>query len=216
MEYRYSHLVEPSSDEAAALENLAGGLLPIRVHRDAKLADRAAFRARKDWKRLLGFPLSTPEGEGCGTVGPRYNFLSVLVPEMLPDRLELCAYVLEMLFFMDDAMDSGGAKTESGMAASVTAFVAEYLSAWEIVTRGSKEVDVSSSSCLSSSPLKKLLVGLLKATFAIDRKAGEDGHRWFEKWATLALSGQGFGNGFESVRNFDDYLDYRLVDAAFQ
>jgi len=216
MEYRYSHLVEPSSDEAAALENLAGGLLPIRVHRDAKLANRAAFRAQKDWKRLLGFPLSTPEGEGCGTVGPRYNFLSVLVPEMLPDRLELCAYVLEILFFMDDAMDSGGAKTESGMAASVTAFVAEYLSAWEIVTRGSKEVDVSSSSCLSSSPLKKLFVDLLKATFAIDRNTGEDGLRWFDKWATLALSGQGVGNGFESVRNFDDYLDYRLVDAAFQ
>ncbi|KAK4247910.1 isoprenoid synthase domain-containing protein [Corynascus novoguineensis] len=214
MEYRYSHLVEPSSDEAAALESLAGGLLPIRVHRDAKLADRAAFRAQKDWKRLLGFPLPTPEGEGCGIVGPKYNFLSVLIPETLPDRLELGAYISELSLLMDDAMDSGGVGTESGMAASVTAFVGEYLSAWEVVTRGSKEVDISSSSCPSSSPLKELFVGLIKATFAFDRKAGEDGLRWLEKWATLALSGQGFGHEFGSVRNFDDYLNYRLVNVV--
>lgn len=93
MDYKYSSVIDASIHDE-------GGLCPginLRRHEAADLEDVGAFRAQEDWRRLVG-PLENPYG---GLLGPTFSFITVAVPECLPDRLEITAYALEFGFIHD-------------------------------------------------------------------------------------------------------------------
>ncbi|KAK7927485.1 geranylgeranyl diphosphate synthase, partial [Apiospora marii] len=92
MEYRYSEVVDPSSYDAEGL----GGGIDVRRSRFMELEDRGAIRAHQDWARLVG-----PCKGYCGGLGPDYSFISVVMPECMPERMEVVAYANEFAFMYD-------------------------------------------------------------------------------------------------------------------
>lgn len=92
MEFKHSEIIDPASYD---LEGLCDGI-PLRVHRNADREDIGAIRAQEDWKRYVG-PLSNYRGD----LRPRFSFMSVTIPECLPDRLEVVSYTNEFAFMFD-------------------------------------------------------------------------------------------------------------------
>lgn len=92
MECIYSDVVDPSSYDT---EGLSGGI-DVRRSRFTELEDRGAIRAHQDWARLVG-----PCKGYRGGLGPEYSFVSVVMPECMPDRMEVVAYANEFAFMYD-------------------------------------------------------------------------------------------------------------------
>ena len=92
MEFRYSEIIDPSTYET---EGLCKGIL-LRKHKDQFREDVGAIKAQEDWTRLV----SRVE-HYKGGLGARFDFVSVTVPECLPERLEILAYANEFAFLYD-------------------------------------------------------------------------------------------------------------------
>ena len=92
MQYKYSIVEDPSTYDT---EGLCEGI-PVRRHVAADLEEIGTFRAQEDWRHHVG-----PMGEYKGGLGPRYSFMTVSVPECLPDRLEIISYANELAFLHD-------------------------------------------------------------------------------------------------------------------
>ena len=92
MQYRYSTAEDPSTYDT---EGLCEGI-PVRRHVAADLEEIGTFRAQEDWRHHVG-----PMGGYKGGLGPRYSFMTVSVPECLPDRLEIISYANELAFLHD-------------------------------------------------------------------------------------------------------------------
>jgi hypothetical protein len=80
MQFRYSSLVDPSEYDD---DGLCAGYT-LRINRDQELIDLGTIRAQEDWNENVG-----PVGFYKGCLGPQYSFISVAVPECLPDRIEI-------------------------------------------------------------------------------------------------------------------------------
>ncbi|KIK55687.1 hypothetical protein GYMLUDRAFT_47648 [Collybiopsis luxurians FD-317 M1] len=105
MEFLHSTKIDLSAYDT---EGLCGGI-DFRMHNLTWLEDRGSIRAHKDWTKYV-----SPVAEYRGNLGPEYNFLAVCLPECLPDRLEIVAYLNEMGFLHDDVIDH--VEQERGMA----------------------------------------------------------------------------------------------------
>jgi hypothetical protein len=97
MEYRYSKQLNP---EELDIEGLCQGL-PFRVHRSPGREDLGAIMAQEDWIEHIGAYITPKAG-----LGPKFNFLSVAFPEIIPDRLEVLAYFNEFGLLHDDIVES--------------------------------------------------------------------------------------------------------------
>jgi hypothetical protein len=99
MEFRYSHLIDPSSYDT---QGLCDGI-PLRCHRNADIEEVGTIRLRSDWQKYVGpLPLSTHGGN----LGPVYSLTAVTIPECLPNRLEIVSYIMEFAFLHDDLVDT--------------------------------------------------------------------------------------------------------------
>ncbi|KAK3304736.1 isoprenoid synthase domain-containing protein [Chaetomium strumarium] len=188
--------------------------MPLRVHRNASLADRGALRAQRDWQRSIG-PL--PPGYS-GAMGPEHNFVSTCMPDLLPERLELVAYAVEFTFIIDDMID---AAAEAPLAAVAAPYLMDLLAAQDVIRRrrtkgaggeGDEDGDVSSSSS-SCSPALRLMVGFGKAMYDVDYERAEDVFGWLRKMMTGLLSRERDGR---EIRDFDEYLEYRRINVGSQ
>lgn len=92
MEYLYSSVVDTGCYDP---EGLCNGI-PLRVHKYADLEDIGAIRAHEDWRKYVG-----PVEEYHGGLGPRFSFITVSIPECLPERLEVISYATEFAFMQD-------------------------------------------------------------------------------------------------------------------
>lgn len=92
MDYMYSFVVNPSEYET---EGLCDGI-DFRKNHFSEMEDRGAIRAHHDWSKYVGACC-----EYRGTLGPIYSFMTVCVPECIPERLELIAYANEFAFMHD-------------------------------------------------------------------------------------------------------------------
>lgn len=101
MEYRYSHLIDPSSYDN---QGLCNGI-HLRCHRNSDLTDYGAIRLLDDWQRFVG-PIPESVGSFAGLLGPVYNCTAVAFPECLPERLEIISYIIQFVFMFDDLMDA--------------------------------------------------------------------------------------------------------------
>ncbi|EMD69041.1 hypothetical protein COCSADRAFT_130354 [Bipolaris sorokiniana ND90Pr] len=81
-------------------DNLCEGI-DLRRHHAADLEDVGAFRCQEDWRRLVG-PLERPFRGG---LGPQFSFITVAVPNCIPERMEITSYALEFGFIHDDVID---------------------------------------------------------------------------------------------------------------
>lgn len=89
---QYSHLVDPAEYDA---QGLCNGI-PLYVHNYPQNEDAGAIRCQKDWSDLV-----EPTKHYKGGLGPRWNFISVTVPECLPERLQIISYANEFAFLYD-------------------------------------------------------------------------------------------------------------------
>ncbi len=71
--------------------------IDLRRHVAADLEEVGAFKVQEAWRRLVG-PLEKPYKGG---LGPEFSFITVAVPECLPDRLEITSQGLEFGFIHD-------------------------------------------------------------------------------------------------------------------
>lgn len=143
-------------------------------------------------------------------MGPEHNFVSVCLPETLPDRLELVAYIMEMAFLIDDMIDSA----ESPVAAAVP-YMADLLHAYKVVMAAAEGVDdddadADSSSC---SPAARIAIGFGREMVSVDCEGAKQAFEWLGKWARLMLSRSG---GEKEFGNFDEYLKYRRLNVTSQ
>ena len=92
MKDQYSRVVEPSK---YVTEGLCEGI-PLRAHNNPDLEDIGALRAQEDWSKHVA-----PVKDYRGGLGPEYSFMTVAVPECLPDRLELISYANEFALLHD-------------------------------------------------------------------------------------------------------------------
>lgn len=93
MEYKYSTVIDWDNYDP---QDLCRGI-DLRRHEAADLEEVGCFRVQEDWRRLVG-PLENPYSAG---LGPDFSFITVAVPECLPDRMEICSYALEFGFVHD-------------------------------------------------------------------------------------------------------------------
>ncbi|KAI0846488.1 putative geranylgeranyl diphosphate synthase [Daldinia vernicosa] len=96
MKYQYSILLYSSQDET---DGLCDGL-PVRKHINEDLEEIGTLKAQEDWRDLVA-PISNYKGG----LGHKHNFMTVLLPECLPDRFEIVSYANEFAFLQDDATD---------------------------------------------------------------------------------------------------------------
>lgn len=92
MDYKYLVVVDPSTCDT---ESLCHGV-PLRMHADSYLKNIGTIRAQEDWSWLVKNVQNYRGG-----LGPKFNFMSVSVPECLPDRLEIISYANEFAFLHD-------------------------------------------------------------------------------------------------------------------
>ena len=90
---KYSTIIDSSKWDT---EGLCKGI-DLRRHVAGDLEEVGAFRAQEDYRRLVG-PLENPYRGG---LGPELSFMTVAVPECLPDRMEITSYALEFGFIHD-------------------------------------------------------------------------------------------------------------------
>jgi ophiobolin F synthase len=93
LDYKFSHVIDASSHDTLRL--LDG--IDVRKHVAGDLEEVGAFRCQEDWRRLVG-PLEVPYRGG---LGPLFSFITISVPECLPERLEVTSYALEFGFIHD-------------------------------------------------------------------------------------------------------------------
>ncbi|KAK4104428.1 terpenoid synthase [Parathielavia hyrcaniae] len=198
MNYPNSDIIPPSAYDTS-LDGLCGNI-PLRVNRHPELADRGALRAQRDWKRAFG---SLPPGF-AGTMGPKYNFVSTCTPEVLPDRLELVAYVTEMTFLMDDMIDADAAGAPNAVAAP---YMADFLQAYNVVMGGEM---VDAASC---SPVARMIIDACMAMRETDPQGAKTAFGWLSQWTKVMLGGSESDRGKE-CQSLDEYLQYRRVDVA--
>lgn len=194
MEHPNSLLVDPSTYDTT-MDGLCTNM-PLHVHRNASLADRGALRAQRDWQRFFG-PL--PLGYS-GVMGPEHNFVSTCMPEILPGRLELVAYIMEVMCMMDDMVDAA----ESPTAAAAPCF-ADLMTAHDVIKKGG---DIS-----SCSPAVGIMARFGKAMYDVDPGLAEDTFRRLSKTITTLLSRPSDG---QNIRDFDEYLKYRCINFGSQ
>ena len=99
MEYSYDHPYSELLDRTKYdVDNLIDGI-ELRKHCAGDLEEIGAFRVQEDWRRLVG-PLERPFRGG---LGPVFSFITIAIPDCLPDRLEITSYALEYGFIHDGA-----------------------------------------------------------------------------------------------------------------
>jgi fusicocca-2,10(14)-diene synthase/ophiobolin F synthase len=92
MEYLFSTIIDPATYET---EGLCDGI-DVRKNNYTELEDRGAIRAHQDWTKHI-----QACGEYRGTLGPNYSFMSIVVPECIPERLEIISYANEFAFMQN-------------------------------------------------------------------------------------------------------------------
>lgn len=104
MEYQYSRLVDPAEYKLDGLNGLLDDI-PLREHTHSIQEDVGSIRAQEDWSRFV-----SPIKHYKGGLAPRFNFMSVTIPECLPDRLEIVSSMNEFAFLHDGMTTSSHAK----------------------------------------------------------------------------------------------------------
>lgn len=92
MHAQYSETVDNGSYRDDGLSNG----IPLQVHRQQHLEVQGTMRAQEDWNTFV-----SPITGYRGGLGDRFHFMSVTIPNCLPERLEIISYANEFAFLYD-------------------------------------------------------------------------------------------------------------------
>ncbi|KAL4935416.1 hypothetical protein BDV06DRAFT_234347 [Aspergillus oleicola] len=181
MGYQYSYKVDPMLYETHGLD----GGIPLRVHADPESKEHTgSLRAQLDWSRCV----RSVKGYKGG-LGEIFSFISVCVPECLPERLEIVSYANEFAFLYDDEMER---LIDSEANASVRDVMAQ-----------------SFGGGVASQQARMLQTHIIAEMTAIDcSRALTTARAWF-RFLQLAADSRS-----RSARTLDEYLPCRIVDAG--
>ncbi|KAK8091557.1 hypothetical protein PG997_001918 [Apiospora hydei] len=184
MDYRFSHLIGPSSYDNQGLSNG----IPLRCHRNSDVEEAGTLRLRRDWIKNLG---SLPSSSKGGNLGPIYPFISVVIPECLPDRLEIASYLNKFGFLHDDLIDTATMEKVVDLNKGIMESVEEWLGNAKFVDEGPGE--------------GRILQGIVAEMVAIDAPRAVDFMNWYKMDLDVPRDRTTFAD-------FGDYLDFRVVD----
>ncbi|KAI6515898.1 hypothetical protein MCOR05_011786 [Pyricularia oryzae] len=170
--------------------------IEVRKSKYTFLEDRGAIRAQQDWNRLVG-----PCFEYRGTLGPEHSFISVTVPECLPERLEVISYANEFAFLHDDVTDSVSfGKGEVENNDMMNAFL-------EAAHDGGIDLAKQESSNMGK---KKMQSQLFLEMMAIDPVCAKN---TLKAWARFLEVGSSRRHNTRFCK-MDDYIPYRIMDVG--
>ncbi|KAH7026801.1 fusicoccadiene synthase [Macrophomina phaseolina] len=191
MEYRYSSIVDPALYET---QGLCDGI-DVRMHNETYREDRGAIRAHQDWNQHV-----SPMKGYKGTLGPKWSFMTVSVPECLPERLEVISYANEFAFLHDDVTDNvdqelGNIENDDMMEAFLEGARSGTINATnpDARRRGKKQIQAQ----------------LLREMIAIDREGALTTMKAWAKFVEVGSSRQ-----HRVYTRLDDYLPYRIMDVG--
>ncbi|KAI1735626.1 fusicoccadiene synthase [Xylaria scruposa] len=187
MNFNYSQEIDPSVYETHGLD----GAIPLRIHKDQHLEFKGALRAQRDWTKHV----HNVDGYKGG-LGDPFSFISVTVPECLPDRLELISYANEFAFLYDDKMESFDLKKDLKKEAT------KMLDAF-----GDGALDRSVNA--KSGPEKRLQAQMLSEMLALDPERAVTSMKAWAKFVQLASRTR--SSPFETL---DEYVPSRVIDAG--
>ncbi|CAJ2510072.1 Uu.00g059720.m01.CDS01 [Anthostomella pinea] len=181
MEFHYSQVVDPPAWNS---QGLCDGL-PLREHLNPELEVAGVNRLRDDWEKFVG-PI--PPGSNRGCLGSPHHMCSFAIPECLPERLELVAYIMEFGFLHDDLID-----TFENAEADVQN---------EGIRKALKDM-------LSGEPSGEgqILLTMIKEMTSIDPAGANEMMSYWDQELSLARDRP-------DITTFDDYLEYRIVDCG--
>uniref|UniRef100_UPI0035CD3D5D Fusicoccadiene synthase n=1 Tax=Phomopsis amygdali TaxID=1214568 RepID=UPI0035CD3D5D len=193
MEFKYSEVVEPSTYYT---EGLCEGI-DVRKSKFTTLEDRGAIRAHEDWNKHIG-----PCGEYRGTLGPRFSFISVAVPECIPERLEVISYANEFAFLHDDVTDHVGHDTgEVENDEMMTVFL-------EAAHTGA--IDTSNKVDIRRAGKKRIQSQLFLEMLAIDPECAKTTMKSWARFVEVGSSRQHETRFVELAK----YIPYRIMDVG--
>ncbi|KAK6213609.1 fusicoccadiene synthase [Colletotrichum tabaci] len=188
----YSTVVDPVTYET---EGLCDGI-EVRISSFTDLEDRGAIRAHHDWNKYV-----EPCREYRGTLGPKYSFMSLTVPECLPDRLEVISYANEFAFLHDDVTDQ--VDFERGEVENN-----EMMNAFlEAAHTGSID---SSASEAARAGKKRIQSQLFLEMLSIDPECAKT---TMKAWARFVEVGSSRKHETR-FQTLDEYLPYRIMDVG--
>ncbi|KAK4140186.1 isoprenoid synthase domain-containing protein [Dichotomopilus funicola] len=193
-----------SSTYDTTFDGFCAPTIPVLVHRDARLADRGAFRAQRDWQHICDAGL--PQGFS-GISGPEHNYVATAMPGVLPERIELVSYMVELMFIGDDVVNE--AESPAAVAGPMMMGLLAALRAARRATENGNRESVSAS----ASPAERVWTSVATALFEMDRPRAEELARWFEKMVTVLVTQFDDEKHFENV---EQYLEYRRMNMASQ
>ncbi|GAW23081.1 hypothetical protein ANO14919_126310 [Xylariales sp. No.14919] len=190
MTYSYSKVVDPSTYET---QGLCDGI-DLRKHVAADLEEIGTLRAQEDWRRLVG-PVARPYKGG---LNPGYSFMTVSVPECIPERLEIISYANEFAFLHDDVIEVASKDVRD-------ASNDEMLQAFEEGAQTGKIEDQGASG------KRKIAAQILKEMMEIDM---EKAMVAIKSWATFVeyASGRQHHVHFNTL---EEYIPYRCLDVGY-
>ncbi|KAJ7463895.1 isoprenoid synthase domain-containing protein [Mycena galericulata] len=186
MEFRYSEKLDPASYETYGLTDN----VPLRMHKDSPKEIESARRVHSDWSSHV-----RPLSGYMGGQGP-YGYVSVTVPECLPDRFEVVAYSNEYMWLYDDYI----VEEYSGDPGNLD----------EMSERVLDEAVNSNHRC--TRPEEHLLAQLLREMMDIDRPRAITSLQAWASYAQLSVRKRSVRTApFETL---DEYVPTRITDCG--
>ncbi|EME87121.1 uncharacterized protein MYCFIDRAFT_132843 [Pseudocercospora fijiensis CIRAD86] len=189
MIYQFSTIVDPKTYDN---EGLSKGI-DLRKNNFTHFEDRGAIRAQHDWARYVA-----PIKQFKGTLGHDFSFMTVCVPECIPERLEIISYANEFAFLYDDATEL---ETEDNMNSENDKMMQGFLTD-ALSSRPPKDLD--------SSGKMRILTQMVSEMMAIDKKCAVVTMRAWSEFLRVGSSRQ-HGTIFTRL---EDYLPYRVKDVG--
>ncbi|KAH6663128.1 hypothetical protein B0J14DRAFT_684861 [Halenospora varia] len=187
METQHSRLINPAEYET---QGLCDGI-PLRMHKQARNEHIGTIRCQRDWNRLVE-PLALYKGG----LDAQWNFMSVSVPECLPERLEIISYANEFAFLYDDKTEDCD---DEQLNASNDIMQSAFL-------EGARDGSIAAR----DEGKRQIQALILKEMIAIDK---ERALTTMKGWAEfLRLAG-----GRQQNRHFatmEEYIPYRSIDVG--
>ncbi|KAF2994989.1 hypothetical protein E8E13_004027 [Curvularia kusanoi] len=187
-----SHGSRAVDDNSYRDDGLSNGI-PLRVHREQHLEIQGSLRAQHDWNTSVR-PITDYEGG----LGNRFNFISVTIPDCLPERLEIISYANEFAFLYDDEMEQLDLKQfQEGRDAMLQVFSEEQGDATPF--NETKALD----------PKKKIQMQIFARMKALDAERAVITMQSWIKFVDLASRTR-----MEPFETLNQYLPTRAIDAG--
>jgi hypothetical protein len=199
MEFRYSHVIPPSTYNTR-------GLCPgmeVRLPNTHRETDLSIIGALEDWRELIG-PVP---GIYKGGLHALYSSVPISLPECLPDRLSIIAYATEFGFLEDDTFENDDAAHGAGILSEAMQAIADMNS------NRTASFMLGAGGRRSAKNARKMQAWIISKMLAIDPVRGKQA---MNAWQSFLEWGGGGAASKKEFDKLDEYIDYRFEDVGIR